>query len=53
MVPPTAPKFWAAQNIASDEKVSTFRSGKVHRRYNNAMSKFGTATRKFVDAWVR
>ena len=44
-------KFWAAQNIASGEKGSIFRSGKVHRRYNNAKSKCGTARLTFVDAW--
>ena len=30
-----------------------FRPGNVHPRSTNAHSKFGTARRKFVDAWVR
>jgi len=46
-------KFLATQNIANGEKGSIFRSGKVHRRYNNAKSTFVTARRKFADAWDR
>jgi len=46
-------KILAAHNIASDEKRYIFRSGKVHRRYNNAESTLCTTRRKFVDSWVR
>ena len=31
-------KFWAAQNIASGEERSIFRSSKVHHRYTNAQA---------------
>jgi len=43
MVPPTDPNVWAAQNISSGEK----------GEFSAQKSKFGTVTRKFVDAWVR